>query len=126
MTVLYDMFLNEMNVFEYVLHPKKLWVDGHNPFLMEIMLPYNPIVCIVVVLDQVGWRVRSLQLDPPNIHYLVHNFHERNSTLHTIILKTNLYITCCTKMISPPHEMDLFQCVVHPKNYKSIDVIPSP
>ena len=87
MTVLYDMFLNEMNVFEYVLHREKLWVDGHNLFLMKIMLPYNPVVCIVVVLDQVGWRVRSPQLDPPNIHYLIHNLHERSSTLHMIILK---------------------------------------
>ena len=60
-------FLNEMDVLHCVLHPKKLWVDGHNPFLMAIMLPYNPIVHIVVVLDQVEWRVALSWVHPMSI-----------------------------------------------------------
>lgn len=36
----------------------------HNPFLMGIMLPYNPIASIVVVLDQVEWRVALSWIHP--------------------------------------------------------------
>lgn len=39
--ILYDIFLNEMDVLHCVLHPKKLWVERHNPFLMKLMLPHS-------------------------------------------------------------------------------------